>query len=701
MTGVLAAAAATSWWTEPTQLLIAGLVAGAVYAIAASGLVVNYTTSGIFNLSHGAVGMLGAFGFWTLHVDWGWPLPIALAAVLLVGAPLLGMALERFVFRGLEGTTEVTRLVVSAGLLAAFIGLAQIVWPADRGRFFEGFLPTVSVDVAGVQVTGHNLVTIAVAVLVAVGLRLLLTGTRLGVSMRAVVDDRALAQLNGARPDRAAAAAWALASSLAALSGILISDVLGLNVLALTLLVVNAYAAAIFGRLRSLPLTFVGAIVLGLLTSFVTGYQDDLLDLLRLVRPDGTVVGDLELASLASAVPVLVLFVALLVLPQERLRAHSAVRSRERVRKPELARSAVGMAVLVGFAVVAAALWSDGDLRLLSRALGLGIVMLSLVPLVGYGGQISLAQLTFAGIGAVSMARFGGDDGSLLGVVAAVAFAGFAGALVALPALRLQGIYLALATMAFAVFMEKLVFRQRSVFEGGSVTVARPDLGPIDVGGEGAYAVFMALAFAALGMMVVVIRRGPFGRRLQAMKDSPAACATLGIDLTRTKLAVFVLSASIAGFGGALLGGARGGVTAAEFDMLQGLPILLMAVAGGVALVSGALAGALVYGSFPWVTDQVPALTNLLVLTPGLVGLSLGRNPDGAVATIGHAMRARWAAQAAGGETVELLEEEVDGVPVVVALSAPAEVLGLDGPIGAADLAVLDRALALDEVGCA
>ncbi len=694
---LLGAMLATSGWDRPSSMLVAGIVTGAIYAVAASGLVVTYTTSGIFNLAHGAVGMLGAFSFWTLHVAWGWPLPVALVLVLLVLAPAFGLALERVVFRGLQGAGDVTRLVVSAGVLASCIGLAQIVWPPDRGRFFGGFFPGSRVELAGVQVTGHQLTTIGVAIMVAALLRIVLVGTRTGVAMRAVVDDRELAQLNGARPDRIAGLAWAMGCSLAALSGILIADVLGLQVHALTLLVVNAYAAAIFGRLVSLPLTFLGAIVLGVLTSFVTGYQGELLEFARLVRSDGTLVGDLELGSLATAVPVLLLFVMLLVLPQERLRAHSAHRARERAPVPRLGPAAVGMALLIGVAIVAAGSWSDTDLRLGARALALAIIMLSLVPLTGYGGQISLAQLSFAGIGAVAMSHHG-VDGSLLGLLAAIVFAGLAGALVALPALRLHGIYLALATMAFAVFMERLVFRQRSVFAGGSLRVERPRIGSLDLASEGAYLVFMAVVFSCLGLLVVALRRGPFGRRLVAMKDSPAACATLGIDLTRMKLQVFVLSAAMAGLGGALLGGARGNVSAQEFDMLLGLPILLMAVAGGISLVAGALFGGLVYGSFPWLTQNVPASANVLLLTPGLVGIALGRDPDGAVAGIArvlHKLPGRQPGEAAGSTTGQGAEDHR-----APQLSAPAEILGLTAPFVKNDLAALDEALGLDEVGC-
>src|SRR5437867_1312603 len=155
-------------------LSFAGLCTAGIYAIAASGLVLTYTTTGVFNFAHGAIGMLGAFTYWQLKVDWGLPTPLAVAIVLLVIAPLFG---------------------------------------------------------AGV----------------------VLFRTRAGVTMRATVDDRPLVTLNGGQPDSSAMLAWAIGCSLAALAGILAAPDQGLSPV-LALLIVNAYAAAVIGRLRSLPM---------------------------------------------------------------------------------------------------------------------------------------------------------------------------------------------------------------------------------------------------------------------------------------------------------------------------------------------------------------------------------------------------------------------------------------------------------------
>lgn len=661
---------------------ILGLVTASVYAIGASGLVVTYTTSGIFNFAHGAVGMFGAFAYWQVHVQWGVPTVPAIAVILLVVAPAFGWAIDRVIMRGLEGTSEVARAVVPIGLLFALIALAPIIWSGNVTRLVRPFFGTNSVQIGDVSVSWHQIVTIFIAIAVAVGLRLFLYNTRTGISMRAVVSNRDLVELNGGRPNRSSAASWALGSSLAALGGILVADKFGLEVMALTLLVINAYAAAIVGRLTSLPLTFLGAVILGLAQSYAVGYFPQ--------NPSWLPEGLDIVNGLRLSIPVIMLFIVLLVLPQAPLRAHGLVRSRERVPRPTLRNSLIASAVLIAVVSVVSGVLNPSSTIAWSKGLALSIIMLSLVPLTGYGGQISLAQMSFAGLGAYAMSMWGGG-GNPLGLVAAFALAGAVGALVALPALRLRGIYLALATMAFAVFMDRVIFVQRKLFPGGSRQVDRLKLGGLTFESNRAYMILLAVVFALCGLAVVLVRLGPFGRRLQAMKDSPAACATLGMNLTRTKLQVFILSAGIAGIGGALLGGLQQNVSMTQFDTLAGLPILLMLVAGGVALVSGALFGGLLYASFPLISDSIPALANFLKVAPGLIGVSLGRDPNGVVSQITARVNERFERAKDGREG----EKRRKLLPMEPRIDV--EMLGVDRAFTVDDLAVMDEVLNLTE----
>jgi branched-chain amino acid transport system permease protein len=285
---------------------ILGLSTAAIFALAASGLVLTYTTTGIFNFAHGAVGMLGAFTYWQLHVAWGWPLPLALGGVLLVAAPLLGLGIERVIMRGLHDAPETIRIVVTVSLLVALLGLGTWVWSPQEVYRVPLLFPGERVRIFDVNVTWHQLTAFLVAIGVAVGLRLLLYRTRVGLDMRATVDSRPLAMLHGARPHRSAAIAWAIGCSLAALAGILIGPLSGqLSHTNLTLLIVSAYAAAMIGRLRSLPMTFVGAVFLGLADSYAIGYLP---------------ADNAYLTTFRFVIPVVVLFVVLLVLPNPQLR---------------------------------------------------------------------------------------------------------------------------------------------------------------------------------------------------------------------------------------------------------------------------------------------------------------------------------------------------------------------------------------------
>ncbi len=611
---------------------IIGLSTGAIYAIIASGLVVTYTTSGIFNLAHGATGMLAAFSYWQLRFDWDWPAPIALAVVLVVLAPLFGAFTERFVMRGLQGTTEVVRLSVTVALFAAMIGLANWIWPSSSSReAFRRFFEGNTISIGGINVSWHKLITMACAIVVALLLRLLMYRTRTGVAMRAVVDDRNLAELTGGRPDRVAMFAWALGASLAALAGILLAGEQQLNIEPLVLLVVNAYAAAIIGRLRSLPMTFLGAILLGLLDAYYLAYFGDWLP--------ATLFG-FSLAGLRASIPVIVLFVALVAMPHTRLRA-GVVRYRERNKAPDWSTALLGVALLIGFTVAISGMLTRANTLLLINGFIFAIAALSLVPLTGYAGQVSLAPLTFAGLGAIAMAKLPGN-GNLLSLLGAVLIVAVVGAIVAIPALRLSGVYLALATASFAVLVSKLVFNQRQTFQTGNISVPVLDLPFITLQSPRDRLILLSVAFSVLALGVVALRRSPLGRRLIAMKDSPAAGATLGMNLTATKVLAFAISAGIAACAGALAGDK---VSPQQYDLLQSLPVVLLAVVGGVGAVAGALFGGVMLGANAALAVIVPALKNVSKVLPGMIGITLGRNPAGASAQIGDAfapLQRRW-----------------------------------------------------------
>ncbi|MET0902825.1 MAG: ABC transporter permease [Acidimicrobiales bacterium] len=614
---------------EFLSITVLGLSTAAVFALAASGLVLTYTTTGIFNFAHGAIGMLGAFSYWQLHVDWGWPIPLALVVVLLVLAPGLGVLVERGIMRGLVDAPETIRIIVTVSLLIALLGIGQWIWPPNQVYRVPLLFPGETVSLFGVNVSYHELTAFLVAALVALALRLLLYRTQIGLDMRASVDSRPLAMLHGARPHRSAATAWAIGCGLAAVAGVLVGPMTGqLSHTNLTLLIINAYAAAMIGRLRSLPMTFAGAVFLGLADAYAIGYLPE---------------GNAYLISFRFVIPVVVLFVVLLLLPNPQLRTHSTSISREDIPAQAKRTAAVTAAAIVGIGLVLASVLNDADALRASRIFGIALIALSLVPLTGFGGQVSLCQMSFAAIGALVMAHHGqgGDPVALL--LAAVVCA-VVGALVALPALRLSGLYLALATAAFAVFLDRWVFLFRSFglgpwtikfWEGGVVAVDPVDVPGVDTTDRQTQLVVLACVVALGYLLVVVVRRSGYGQRLLAMKDSPAACATLGIDITRLKLSVFALSAAMAGVGGALYAGTLGSVSAERFSLFESLPLLLLTVVGGIGTAAGPLFTGLLLGGFPIAIATWPFLGNLNRVLPGTMGVALGRNPNGAVRDIG------------------------------------------------------------------
>ena len=420
---------------------IGGLAAAGIYAITASGLTLTYTTTGIFNWAHGAIGMVCAFAYWQMSIGWGWPVLVSMFVCLFVLAPAIGIVIEAAVMRRLEGVSEASKLVVTLAVALMLLGVAQWIWSPTTYRALPPLFNNDTLVLGSIRISYNDVTVLILALVVAIGLRLFLYRTRMGVTMRASVDDRTLTSLNGSSAVANARNAWIIGSMLAALAGILIAPTLTLSASALTLLIVNAYAASVIGRLRSIPMTFVGAIILGLSIAYSVAYL-----------PQNPYVQGFE-----NAVPAIILFIALLILPASRLRGHRQLRSRELAFRPTWNGTGLFCAGTIVAAVFLATTVSTPDLFSLNRMWGLAIVGLSVIPIVGYAGRLSLCQMTFAGIGASMVGHLGGG-GNPLSLLAAAGVCAVIGVIVAIPALRLSGIYFALATAAFAITMDNWVF---------------------------------------------------------------------------------------------------------------------------------------------------------------------------------------------------------------------------------------------------
>lgn len=628
---------------------VLGLVLGSVYSIAASGLVLTYNTSGMFNFAHGAQAMFGTFLYWQFTERWGWPVWLALIAVVGVAGPAMGAALHAAIMKGLRGTADVTKIIVTVAVLLGTVYLAQWIWNPDEAHTVGMFFGSGSkITVGGVVVRYHEIVCLVAAVAIAAGLRVLFTRSRTGVVMRGSVDDPDLLRLNGHDPERAAMLSWALGSALAVLAGVLIVPISGggLDANTLTLLVIDAFAAAMFGRLRSIPRTFAGAMVLGLAANYVLAY----------LPSAGTFTGNLRVS-----LPMIILFVVLVVLPQDRLRG-AAIRTRERYRPPTVRAAAVWGVVLVAVVYLYSLLLSDAGVTTFALGMTFAIIALSLTVLTGYAGELNLAPLAFGAVGTVVAFHFGvrgsGLDARLnvQGVLLAVAAAALVGGLVALPALRLRGLYLALATMAFGEFLSNMVLRDTTEhewfgvkftpFPDGSLVVPPLKAGPLDLRDGTSSLMTATVLFALIAVGLAALRSSGYGRRLAAMKDSPAAAAMLGQNLVRLKLSVFMISAAIAGLGGVLMSSATGTVAQENFSFVGSLALLMLVVVAGIGYLSGALLGGLMAGvgsavlvstfgelalEHEGMSSIYLALGHLVLVATALVGVGVGRNPSGVV----------------------------------------------------------------------
>jgi branched-subunit amino acid ABC-type transport system permease component len=295
--------------------LVVGVATGSVYGLAAMGLVVTYKTSGIFNFAHGAVAAGAAFAFYQLRAS-GLPWPVALFLAVVALPPHVALLLERMARLLAKGTVTV-KIVGTVGLQLLIVGTLLAVYGGSV-LDFPDFMPRGTFTLLGVVVAANQAVSAVLAAVAAVGFFAFFRFTPMGVRMRAVVDDPDLLALSGSSPFAVRASGWLIGTWFAALSGVLLAPSIGLDAYLLTLLVVQAFAAAAVGRFSSLPMTYVGGLLVGILASITS----------KLVS------GSLTLQGLPTAMPFLVLLVVLLVTPR-RTRKGMAVGSPWRVSEPE------------------------------------------------------------------------------------------------------------------------------------------------------------------------------------------------------------------------------------------------------------------------------------------------------------------------------------------------------------------------------
>jgi branched-chain amino acid transport system permease protein len=603
--------------------VVIGVFTGSLYGLAAMGMVLTYKTVGVFNFAYGAIAMFCAFTYWELHDNWGLSAWIAMPLLFVVVAPALGIMFEAL-FRPLGGAAVEVVIVVSVGVLAFLEAVVPLLY-GNQDRQLQAIFPISTFKLGAHLHVGYDqLGTLVVSLSMAALLWALLRRTRFGTSTRAVVDNPDLSDMIGVHGDQVRRSAWILSCIFAALVGILISPSQGLDINELVLVVIYAFAPAVLGVLFGLPAAYVGGIVLGIAVSVLSKFSNS-----------GTV------SNVEAALPYIALFV-LLVLFGNRLKDSGTSARRlslsrraasAALRRPpamlgrlKVDRTLVGglgglvLALLVPLAVPGPRLFD------ITAVFIYALIALTLVVLTGWAGQISLAQFSFVGVGAFTAGHLAGSHGQhfLFAMAMGMLFAAPLGIIVGLVSLRLSGLYLALATLAFALVMDDVVFN-RSDVSGGltGITVARPQIFGLSFTGRAALYELAVVLFGLFAVLAYGLRTGPVGRRLHILRDSPLAASTLGVNLTVTKLVVFVVCGMVAALGGALYGALQQAITPLDFMWSTSLTLLLLVVLGGRSVLSGALIAGVVYAVqlLPGIPTKVLELIPLAI-SVGVIGLA-------------------------------------------------------------------------------
>ncbi|MEU4341930.1 ATP-binding cassette domain-containing protein [Nocardia sp. NPDC023852] len=535
--------------------LIAGIVSGSVYGLAAVGLVLTYKTSGVFNFAHGAMATVSAYAFYTFHVIDGVAWQLAVAICVLGIGPAMGLALE-LVARVVDRATLELRIAATVGILLVVEAGASLYFGQTTTRIVPPFLPQGGFAAFGVRVQWSDVATFLVAVLATAALSTALRFTRRGVAMRAVVENAALLDLAGTSPVSTRRWAWCVGTGLASLSGVLFAPLIPLDPVQLTLLVVQAFGAAAIGRFTSLPWSFGGGLLIGILAALATHYFNTGLA-----------------AGVPAALPFLALFLVLLVMPRRYLmdRDRSVQRIRSGWTAPPALQSMGGAVVLVMLTLVPS--FAGIHLTDWTVALAMTLVFLSLGLLVRTSGQVSLCHMAFTAIGVCAFSHFAVDwrlpwPLALIGcglVVVPI------GAMLSIPAIRLSGLYLALATFGFGVVLQVMFYSQDYMFgtSGLGLKMPRPSVFGLD-SDPAFYRLVLALATMAT-LMVVALDKSRLGRLLRGLAESPTALRTHGVTIDITRVLVFCVSAFLAALGGALAGMAQTTAAADNYQPLMSI----------------------------------------------------------------------------------------------------------------------------------
>jgi branched-chain amino acid transport system permease protein len=629
-----------------------GLGSGALIAGIALGVVLTYRGSGIINLATGAVAMVAGYSFWSLRSDPAYPhgffgftlatVP-ALIVTLLVCA-LLGLLMEVLVFRHLRTAAPLAKLVASVGILLTLQSTMLLSFGTSP-KSPHDILPRGSVTVYDVPIPANRFWLAGIVVGITVLLLALYRWTRFGLATRAASENEVAGLLAGLSPNQLSLANTVLAAIVAGAMGVLAAPLVQVDSTSLPLQIVPALAAAVLARFTSFGIAGSVGILIGVAQSLLL-YLSAQSWFLSWFNDQGSPLPGLQ-ALLAFVVIVVGLFLRGASLPTRgelvEKRLPAAPRP-ERVLRPTVIATAVAVLLLI--------VLPFGYRQALMLSLIGMVVCLAMVVIIGFVGQVSLAQVALAGVCGFTVSRLvvhagvGFPWGPLAGSFAAAVL----GLIVGLSALRVRGVSLAVVTLAGAVAIEQFGFNN-STWGAGSFgsPVKQPHLGGLNLGSTASFRGLDGnipspiLGFVYVGVVVLLcllvanLRRSNLGQRMLAVRSNERAASAAGVNVAYVKFVAFALSSFIAGTAGWMYAYNFGSVTAARFGVVIALSFVAFAYIGGITMVSGAVFGGLIATEalFPHLIESVFGISgNWILLFAGVtLIINLIAFPEGVAGT--------------------------------------------------------------------